>query len=128
MNLLNLLTLLMVALCSATISFTITTTSMFTWFREMVASWGVHKLEELVFCPWCFSHYVTLVILLTSNVIGINIFNNNIANFLFTWFTIQAVIGLLHYVLLRAYEPVAKAMGNRALNKLREAKEKEKEK
>lgn len=114
------LTLLMVALCSAAISFTITTTSMFTWFREGVASLGVHKLEELVFCPWCFSHYVTLTILLTSDAPVISLNGYHLYNFLFTWFAIQTMVGLLHCVLLLAYQPVAKAMLNRKLAQMKE--------
>lgn len=118
----NYLILVAVALCSATISFTITTTSMFTWFREGVSKLGVNKLEELVFCPWCFSHYVTLIILLTSkNVSTLNVTTGKFYNFMFTWFAIQAVIGLLHYVLLRAYEPVAKQMAYRHQKKQKES-------
>lgn len=118
----ELLIILMVALCSASISFTITTTSMFTWFRESVSNLNIHKLEELVFCPWCFSHYVTLVILLSANISYINIVNSeskiaNFYNFCFTWFAIQCIVGIFHYILLRAYEPVAKQMANRKIMK-----------
>lgn len=35
------------------------------------------------------------------------------------WFAIQGLVGLFHYVLLRAYEPVARAMAQRMIEKLR---------
>lgn len=118
-----LLTLVAVALCSAAISFTITVTSIFSWFRESVSTLG-HKMEELVHCPWCFSHYVTLLILLSSAVpslpfAGSGVMIPKLYNFCITWFTVQCIVGLLHYVLLRAYEPVAKAMAMRMQQKLR---------
>lgn len=109
--------LLAVALCVAAISFTITTTSMFKWLREPVAN--IHpKLEELIFCPWCLGHWITFVILLTSNTPLIIVTNVVFYNFMVTAFVIIAVAGLVHYVLLRSYEPVAKLMMNRQLEKL----------
>ena len=115
--------LIAVALCSTAISFTITVTSIFEWFREGVSSLGIHKLEELVFCPWCFSHYVTFTILFTSDVEMLHVSKHNVYNSLFTWFVIQGMIGMFHYVILRTYEPIGKAMLIRKMDKIREQKQ-----
>lgn len=102
---------------SAAISFTVTTTSIFGGLRELVSKIH-HKLEELIFCPWCFNHYVVFTMLLTSNIQLLNISNNYLYNFLFTSFCIIGGAGVLHYVLLRAYEPVQKVMMMRQMEKL----------
>lgn len=113
--------LLCISLCAAAISFTITTTSMFKWLRELVSP--IHKkIEELIHCPWCLSHWIVFVIMLTANVDLIPISDYYLYNWLFTAFVIIAPIGLYHYVILRAYEPVMKAMVQRELQKLKEKK------
>ena len=102
---------------AAAISFTITVTGMFKWFRELVSP--IHyKIEELVHCPWCLGHWVVFVIMLTARIPLIEITDLYLYNWLFTAFAIMAPIGLIHYVLLRAYEPVAKAMIQRRIDKL----------
>lgn len=114
---LNFPALIAIALCVAAISFTITTTSMFKWLREPIAK--LHpKLEELIFCPWCLGHWITFIILLTSDVPLICVTGVLFYNFMVTAFTIVAMAGLVHYVLLRAYEPVAKLMMARKMEQL----------
>jgi len=108
--------LFMIALASASISFTITSTSIFLWLRELIAPVH-HKLEELIHCPWCLSHYITLGLLFVFDT-NITFTFYNVCYFILQWFAIQGIIGLLHYVYLRAYEPVAKAMMRRELEKL----------
>jgi accessory gene regulator protein AgrB len=103
--------ILLISLCAASISFTITTTSMFKWFRELVSP--IHKkVEELVHCPWCLSHWTVLIILLSSG------WHDSVYDFLFTLFACTTICGLIHYVLLRAYEPVAKEMARRHIDKM----------
>jgi lipid-A-disaccharide synthase-like uncharacterized protein len=121
----NLTNIFILALVVASISFTVTTTSMFLWLREAVST--IHKkIEELIHCPYCLGHWVTFIVLfcvptrfiievLKPENIGCRIFN-----FLFTTFAIMGMVALLHYVMLRAYEPVAKAMMMRELEKLEE--------
>ena len=116
----NIQTMMAVALCVAAISFTITTTSMFTWLRN-IFSWMHPKLEELIHCPWCLAHWITFIIMLTADVPLIWV-SNTFYSFMFTAFAIIAIAGLVHYVLLRAYEPVAKAMVSRKLEKLAKSK------
>ena len=94
---------------------------MFKWFRELISSLH-HKLEELVHCPWCFGHYVVLTIMLCTKSTLLNVSDFVLFNFLFTWFAIVTLMGLVHYVLLRAYSPVAKAMAAREIQKLKSAK------
>lgn len=107
-----------VALCAAGIGFTITTTSMFYWLRELVSPIH-HKIEELIHCPWCLGHYIVLIIMLLSKKLEyIVIFDIVWMDFIFTWFVIISMMGILQFVLLRAFKPVAQAMTDRALSKL----------
>lgn len=110
--------LLLAAFCCAAISFTVTVTSIFSGLRELLSK--IHpKIEELVFCPWCFNHYVVIVFLLTSEVRLVNVSNWTVYNFLFTVFVLVGLGGIIHYVLLRAYEPIHKALMQRRLDKLK---------
>lgn len=95
-------TIIIIALASAAISFTVTTTSIFLSFREAVSGWH-NKIEELVHCPYCLGHYISAVMLLIYGDI------TNFKAFVLYWFAIIAVMAVIHFVLLRAYEPVARA-------------------
>jgi hypothetical protein len=107
------LTLIAAAFTSAAISFTITFTGVFKPVRDYISS--VHpKAGELIHCPWCFNHYVVFIMLPLGGVPLIPVmsqvgFFSIIFNFFFTAFAIIGAAGVIHYVLLRAYEPVAKA-------------------
>lgn len=116
--------ILAVALCAASISYTICCTSIFKGIREWLSKFH-HKLEELIHCPYCFSHYVIIVIMLTTEGINgylVHISQSIAYNFLFTWFCIVCVTCLLHYVMLLAYKPVIDYMTNRKLEKLSKKK------
>lgn len=92
---------------------------MFKWLRELVSP--IHsKIEELIHCPWCLGHWIVFVIMLTANTPIISMTYVPVYDWLFTAFTVMAPVGLIHYVLLRAYEPVAKAMLQRKLDKANE--------
>jgi hypothetical protein len=116
----NITTLLLIALAVGSSSFTVTFTGIFKGIREMVSE--IHpKLEELIHCPWCFSHWVTFLFLfLTSYTYKFT--DCWLANFALTTFAITAISGIIHYVLLRAYEPVAKAMVQRHIDKMKNQK------
>ena len=110
----------LVALCAACISYTICCTSIFKSMREWLSKFHP-KLEELIHCPYCFSHYVILTIMLTTENIGshlVVVSNYLIYDFIFTWFCIVCITSLLHYVMLRTYKPVIDYMVNRELEKL----------
>ena len=111
--------ILILALASGGIAFTITTTSMFEWLRELVSKLGP-KFEELIHCPWCLGHYITLILMFSTlpaipRISGIDF----TLVFILLWFTTVALSGFVHYVLLRAYEPVGKAMARRTIEKLK---------
>jgi len=110
--------ILMISLASAAISFTITTTTIFLWLRELVSPIH-HKLEELIHCPWCLGHYVaaTLLIIFNSKTLFIDI--NPFWHYILNWFTAVCIMGLCHYILLQAYIPIGKAMVDRQIQKLR---------
>ena len=116
--------IILVALCAASISYTISYTSIFLGFREWISKFH-HKLEELIHCPYCLCHYVILTIMFTTNNISsklVPITNNIVYNFLFTWFCIVCVTSLLHCVMLIAYRPVMKYMTDRKIAKIQQRK------
>lgn len=116
--------IILVALCAASISYTISYTSIFLGFREWISKFH-HKLEELIHCPYCLCHYVILTIMFTTNDISsklVPIANNIVYNFLFTWFCIVCVTSLLHCVMLIAYRPVMKYMTDRKIAKMQQRK------
>ena len=116
--------IVLVALCAASISYTISYTSIFLGFREWISKFH-HKLEELIHCPYCLCHYVILTIMFTTNNISsklVPITNNIVYNFLFTWFCIVCVTSLLHCVMLIAYRPVMKYMTDRKIAKIQQRK------
>ena len=116
--------IILVALCAASISYTISYTSIFLGFREWVSKFH-HKLEELIHCPYCLCHYVILTIMFTTNNISsklVPITNNIVYNFLFTWFCIVCITSLLHCVMLIAYRPVIQYMTDRKIAKIKQRK------
>lgn len=116
--------ILLVALCAASISYTITFAGIFNFLREFVEDHLGEWLSELIHCPYCFGHYVVLVIMLTTKNLGnylIPITSFGLYNFLFTWFAIICVMSLLHCVMIKAYAPIAE---NETFRKLKKAKEK----
>ena len=116
--------IVLVALCAASISYTISYTSIFLGFREWISKFH-HKLEELIHCPYCLCHYVILTIMFTTNNISsklVPITNNIVYNFLFTWFCIVCITSLLHCVMLIAYRPVMKYMTDRKIAKIQQRK------
>lgn len=116
--------IILVALCAASISYTISYTSIFLGFREWISKFH-HKLEELIHCPYCLCHYIILTIMFTTNDISsklVPITNNIVYNFLFTWFCIVCITSLLHCVMLIAYHPVMKYMTDRKIAKIQQRK------
>lgn len=105
--------ILAIALASAAISYTITSGSVMGWLRVLIAP--IHpKLEQLIWCPWCTSHYPTIIILIivsvfkgiyfiaiplfgTGIIIGISGWILAVMDLLITWFMIQGLIGIIHY-------------------------------
>lgn len=117
--------ILFAAICCGAISFTISFTGIFEKLRDFLEKKNKF-LGELIHCPWCLNHYIVLVFLLTSDVEYINISKYVIYQFLFTWFVIVGISGILHYILLRAYQPVSQLMLHRKLLKLKNGKTREK--
>ena len=116
--------IILVALCAASISYTISYTSIFLGFREWISKFH-HKLEELIHCPYCLCHYVILTIMFTTNNISsklVPITNNIVYNFLFTWFCIVCITSLLHCVMLIAYRPIMQYMTDRKIAKIQQRK------
>lgn len=117
-----------VPLAVSAITFTICVTSIFEPVREIVSGWG-KKFEELIHCPWCLGFYVTSLIVIFCDV-GIYNFVDNpshkwilgVINFFLTVMMLWSITGIIHYVLLRAYQPVAEATMHRHMKKLEQEK------
>ncbi len=115
----NIILIILGALCCGSISFTISVTAIFKPVREYISS-KHKKLEDLIHCPWCLGHWITIIYLLISvNVNYLFISNFVFINFCITLFMMMSIEGLLHYVLLRAYEPVQKVLAQRKIDKLK---------
>ena len=111
------LILVAVAVASASISHTMTSSPLFESIRESLGS--LHpKIDGLVHCPWCTGHYIALFIIciLYEHILylPINVFIHSILN----WFTVVGLMSIFHYVIIRAYDPVAKAAARRELDKM----------
>lgn len=110
-------------LCGA-VTFTTSTTSIFKGVRELLSK--IHpKVDELVHCPWCSNFWLSLIILTTSSWPLLNVFKYYYLDLFCTVFLVCAISGLLHYVLLRAYAPVAEAMMMRHREKEQAKREKQ---
>jgi hypothetical protein len=112
--------ILVVSLCAASISYTISMAGIFKWLRTWIERIFPEKIVELVHCPYCLAHYIILCIMLTTTnvsnyLIPVSCFV--VYNFLFTWFVIVCLVSLLHFVMLRAYAPVAILETHRLLKK-----------
>src|SRR5690606_6961353 len=109
--------LILISLAVAAISFTITITSIFEGLRKLLSK--IHqKIDELVHCPWCLGHYIMLVVLLLCKDAVIPLNSSLIISFIINWFSCIAIMGIVHHILLRAYEPVTKMKMLRMKEKL----------
>lgn len=110
-------TFFIIGLVVGAVTFTTSTTSIFLGVREKLSK--LHpKLEELIHCPWCSGFWLSLLINLTVETTWVHLFKWEVFNLFMSIFASLSIAGLLHYVLLRAYEPVAKAMAMRHKEKL----------
>lgn len=108
---------LSVWLVIASISYTIAWTGIFEPVREVLGR--IHpKVDSLLHCPYCLSHWVAAAVL---GVLGPEywLIGYNVVSFLITVFAATGFSGLAHFVMLRAYEPVAKREVTRTLERLR---------
>lgn len=102
----------MVSLCIACVSYTIAVSGVFKPVREYAS--GFHpKIDELIHCPYCVSHYVAFIMWI---IIGIDVFT---IMYLVDVFASIALSSLCHYVMLRAYEPLSKLAAQRKIERLK---------
>ena len=100
----------------ASISFTITSSGIFKPVREWVSTWH-QKIDDLIHCPYCLGHWVAFGTLVIIDDLPVHYSEYWFINFLLSAFAIVGVASLMHYVMLRAYEPVAKLAMFRELEK-----------
>ena len=112
--------LIIISLFISSVSFTISVTSIFEWLRRLVST--IHpKLEELIHCPYCLSHWILFLFLAINygKFEPVNILKEEyIMNFTVSIFAIICISAIVHYVLLRAYEPVLRMMLLKKMEKL----------
>jgi|SRR5690606_10108936 len=101
---------LYITFACASISFTITYTSIFEPLRNLISRLG-KKADQLIHCPWCFNHYVVFIVVAIFH-------QSSFLEYLLRCFAIIGACALLHYVMLRAYKPIAKLTMIRELQRL----------
>lgn len=101
--------LVAIAFASASISYTIGGSSVFLWLRDWLGS--KHKiLDQFINCPWCIAHWISLGILLITELVNeywsvtIQLTELYIVDFLFTWFVIMMEVGICHFFIGNAYD------------------------
>lgn len=114
--------ILILGLIVGAVTFTTSTTSIMLWPREMLSKIH-HKVEELVHCPWCSGFWLSILLVSFTDLELPTLFKLAFLNIIANAFACLAIGGLLHYVFLRAYEPVAKLMAMRSLEKLKAKKQ-----
>jgi len=109
--------LLLLSFIVCSVSFTITVTSIFKFLREYVST--LHsKLEELIHCPYCLGHYITIILLFIVDY-SYDFCDWQAMNFILTIFCIMGITSMMHYIVLRTYEPIAKQIAIRKIEKLK---------
>jgi len=110
------LELLYIMLAVSSITFTIAVTSIFESIRVRVSN--IHpKLEELIHCPYCLSAYVSFLLLSIGWIFNIVPYTHGFIEFIFDIFAVMAGVGILHYPILRAYEPILREHARKKLLK-----------
>lgn len=95
-------------LALASISFTLSSSGVFASIRQRLSKFHP-KIDELIHCPYCMSHWIGVLFIPEIN-------GRNLISKLIGYFAMICISGLCHYVLLRAYEPVAKAKLQRLID------------
>lgn len=108
------------SLIVASVSFTISVTSIFKPVRAALSK--IHpKVEELMHCPYCLGHYVTFALLLFVELpvqfSGVFWFS-----YLASAFAVMGMVALMHFFIVRAYQPI---MEMEAIRKQMEKQERE---
>lgn len=102
---------LRLVLAVAAITFTISVTSIFHGFREWISKINPF-FEQLIFCPFCLSFYVSTFLVISDIHVPII----GVIDFMTSVFCVMGGSGIVHYFLLRAYKPIQKAMAYRKLD------------
>ena len=104
------------ALCISCISYTISRSGIFSGFRNWVERKMPDKIDELIHCPYCLSHYVALIVLLITRTI-IPITGWIVVDFIITLFALIEISSICHSIMLWGYVPVAESESYRLRNK-----------
>lgn len=91
----------------AALSFTISITGVFGWLRNLLSKMG-KGVEELIHCPFCVAFWLTVGLGLGIPEIVPRIVSIFIVDFPIWVMAILGIVGILHYPLLRTYEPIGK--------------------
>jgi len=111
--------LLVLSLFLSGVSFTISITGIFKGFRELISK--IHpKIEELIHCPYCLSHWILFILVFSmySRFEIIKIFDVYFIDLMIYLFAVISFSGIIHWILLRAYDPVIKLEAMRKMEKM----------
>lgn len=104
--------LFVISLIAASISYTVCCAGIFEKLRNWVTKWG-HWFEDLIHCPYCFGHYVTLALIAITYNRNYDLFalftGNRIIDFILMWFACVCIMSIWHFIMVRAYKPVAES-------------------
>ncbi len=94
------LTIILIALATASMTLTISRSKAFSWFRNSFI--GNAKIRELVRCHYCLGHWVALWWLLISPSVRVMAVTTSgpVYNFLVNWFAVVAIASFMMGLIL----------------------------
>lgn len=114
---------LIISLAVASVSYTVTQTPLFKPFRDLVGR--IHpKIDQLFHCPYCFGHWLTFaVIWYTDNPISFVKYGYYYPaiDFLISSFAVMGAAAVLHFLIVRAYEPIIREQFEREMRRAKNA-------
>ena len=93
------------SLIVASVSFTVAVTSIFQPVRRIVSGWHP-KLEELIHCPYCLGHYIAFALMLFVRM-PLEFSDVFLISYLASSFAVMGMVALMHFFIVRAYQPIA---------------------
>lgn len=114
------------SLIVASVSFTISVTSIFKPVRTVLSK--IHpKVEELAHCPYCLGHYVAFI-LLSFVELPVQFSGSFWISYFSSAFAVMGMVALMHFFIVRAYQPIMEMEAIRKQLEMQENENREPEK